>query len=194
MNADRRSFLKWVGSAPVGGTFVRIPGTDIVPPEREQTNASQSDPAEPELKVTQRSLSWVQKRLRNHYGNRFYRRPTKGIFHHYPDKTYDLLEKSAFVELAQAYHPQLVPGHEERFDCDEYAMGLRWLFLTGGFGKFPATNMVGQAHNFAGNHVYNVVMCADGSLLEWEPQTNTLASESGGPSEYYEFKNGILYL
>jgi hypothetical protein len=181
-----------MGVAPVGGTFVRLPReTEISPPVRGGFTQTEST-SEPTL--TRRSLSWVQKRLREYYGSNFYKQPTRGIFHHHPDETYDLLEKEVFLQLAKTYQPWIVSSDEERFDCDEYAMGLRWMFLTGGFGEFPATNMVGQAHNFAGKHVYNVVICADGEIVEWEPQSNVLAVESRAPQKYYDFENGILYL
>ncbi|SFK64837.1 hypothetical protein SAMN04487950_0374 [Halogranum rubrum] len=198
MDPNRRSFLKWVGITPIGGTLFRLPrDPDLTSPFEEhyaQSDAESVAQGETVHQPTRRSLSWVQKRLKKYYGSRFYKQPTRGIFHHYPDQTYDLLRKDAFLQLAQTYQPLLVSGHEERFDCDEYATGLRWMFLTGGLGEFPASNMVGIAHNFAGSHVYNVVICAEGEILEWEPQSNTLVSESGGPPEYYNFKSGILYL
>ncbi|SDM92646.1 hypothetical protein SAMN04487949_2871 [Halogranum gelatinilyticum] len=191
---DRRTFLKWAGFTPISGAipyWITPERTiQVMPDEQLEEPPTESE----SITTTRRSVSWVQKHLRDYFGSDFYKAPNQGIFHHYPDYTYDLFEPDVFRELAASYSPKVIPGNSERYDCDEYATGFRWYFLTGGFGKFPPTNMVGQAHNFAGNHVYNVAICADGTILEWEPQTGTLAADSGAPPRYYEFTNGILYL
>lgn len=151
-------------------------------------SASASDESLPPLDLVQHDREWLYRQLRGEY-DAWHRPPGHGIYHlgtDYPvdvPTTYDAIVSRAKV-LADLSHP---PFREGVFDCEDAALWLRSLLVQ----AYP-TMSVGVAFNVSGDHVYNVFVTDDDGVVEFEPQTATVVTDSD--RSRYDFNNGVLLL
>jgi hypothetical protein len=151
---------------------------------------SDEHPLLDDLTLSEKDHDWVDRELQNHYSSRrWHRRPTQGIFHHKSDNTWRLPDsRRAVLQRARVFVDLPDPDYAvDEYDCEEYAFKI-YLALTMAYPKLS----VGIAFNFAGGHVYNLFLTAEGEVIEYEPQTGEVVTDDN--SDIYDFKNGILYL
>lgn len=174
----RRTFtLSLAAVAAASDPHISMPNTD-----------SSVDEPLPPLDLVDRDREWLYGRLRDAY-DAWHRPPSRGIYHlatDYPasvPKTRDAVVSRAKV-LADLSHPPLRDGV---FDCEDAALWLRSLLVQ----AYP-TMSVGVAFNLAGDHVYNVFVTDEDGVVEFEPQTATVVTDSDRPR--YDLREGVLIL
>lgn len=161
---------------------------EVSTPMPRDTHTPTDRPLEP-LTLASRDRAWIDRTLQDHYGAAWRQPPTRGIFHHRTDNEWHLpTSRTAILQRAGVFVdvPQPEWG-EEAYDCEDYAMHL-YSALTMAHPQLS----VGIAFNYAGDHVFTVFVTADGDVIEYEPQTGEVVTDSD--DAYYQFEEGLLVL
>lgn len=150
---------------------------------------SEKHPLLDDLTLVEKGENWIDRELQNHYGSdKWGNRPARGIYHQHSDSVWRLPDsKRAILQRAEVISE--LPGPEgttDEWDCEDFAFQL-YSRLTASYPRLS----VGVAIS-PGNHVWNILMTADGEVIDWEPQTGEDVSDS--PRDRYDFDNGILIL
>jgi len=172
----RRSLLAAIsGSAAAAPVFAQL--------------SMPTDPPLDDINLVERGHDWIDRQLRDYYGSAWHRPPGRGIYHHRADNVWRVPDsRTALLQRAGVLSELPEPDwSEEAYDCEDFAFRL-YSALTMAVPRMA----VGIAFNFAGGHVYNVFVTADGEVIEYEPQDGTVVTDSG--RSYYDFEHGILFL
>jgi len=175
----RRTVMQALGAAAVSG--------EVDAPEH--AKSEQPDSGLPSLEITTKSTRWANRQLRNQYGAAWYKPPSRGIYFHYTDKSLGLASRDALVQRAQVVAELSEPRYEvDAWDCEDQSMRLRQRMVA----LNPRLN-VGVMFNHSGDHAYNVLLTAEGDVVEFEPHTGEVSPDRL-EQDKYEPTEGIMML
>lgn len=159
----RRTVMQALGAAAVSG---KMDGP-------EHAKSEQPDCGLPSLEITSKSARWANRQLRNEYGSAWYKPPARGIYFQPTDETLGVASRDALVQRATVVAELAEPRYSrDGWDCEDQSLRLRQRMVE----LDPALN-VGVMFNHSGSHAYNILLTAEGDVVEFEPQSGAVVPD-----------------
>jgi len=153
-----------------------------------ETQMPASDTALDDIELREAADGWIGRQLQAHYGDVWdATSPMDGLFWHSPDTGTQLpLSQRGLLQRAEVLTNLPEPAYEvDAYDCEDYALRL---FI--GLKMLQPSLRVGVVYNFSGAHAYNLFVTAVGDVVEFEPITGEVVTDS--EHEHYSPATGIV--